>query len=32
LVDKSLKPLKLVLSKAGYGLEEREALKRKPAN
>jgi hypothetical protein len=32
LVDKFLKPLKLVLSKAGYGLEEREALKRKPAN
>ena len=32
LVDKSLKPLKFVLSKAGYGMKERDALKRKPSN
>lgn len=31
-VDKSLKPLRFVLSKKGYGLDEREALKRKPTN
>ena len=32
LVDKSLKPLRLVLSKKGYGMDERDALKRKPRN
>jgi hypothetical protein len=31
-VDKSLKPLRFVLSKNGYGLEEREKLKRKHPN
>jgi hypothetical protein len=31
VVDKSVKPLRFVLSKPGYGLEEREALKRKPS-
>ncbi|HET8782694.1 MAG TPA: hypothetical protein VFM63_09760 [Pyrinomonadaceae bacterium] len=31
-VDKSLKPLRFVLSKKGYGLDEREALKRKSSN
>ena len=30
LIDKSLKPLKFVLSQEGYGIDEREALKRKP--
>jgi hypothetical protein len=30
LVDKSLKPLRLVLSKKGYGMDARDALKRKP--
>ena len=30
LVDKTLKPIKLVLSKTGYGYDEANALKRKP--